>query len=184
MERHLDSSLLMPGSEHWSSRIISKIGANANLDRQARALGLEKFISGPLGGKAVADTVEAILGAIYLDSNMEKAKNVVEVLDLLTPERRVERELDLEGFAELNEEDLVGTLPKGRKGLQASQDKLSSDLRPSSKRRRRKNLFRLEYGRVNARFGSAFLLSPESCSTTPAADPSFAKQTDYIEIPD
>lgn len=184
MERHPDFSLLMPGSEHWSNRIISKIGANANLDLQARALGLEKFIIGPLGGKAVADTVEAILGAIYLDSNMEKAKNVVEVLDLLTPKQRVERELDIEGFVELNEEDLAGALPKGCKDLQDSQNKLSSDLRPASKRRRRKHLFRLEHGRVNARLGSAYSLLPESCSTEPVAQTSFAKQVDYIEIPD
>lgn len=111
---------LIRGLGHWSTRIISRIGANANLDRQARALGLERFISGPLVGKAVADTVEAILGAIYLDSDMTKAKNVVEALDLLPDERRIERELDIEGFVELSEGDLAESRPRKRRRKQAS----------------------------------------------------------------
>jgi len=177
-------SSLIPGTGHWSVKIISKIGANANLDRQARALGLERFISGPRGGKAVADTVEAILGAIYLDSSMAKAKTVVEALDLLTPVQRVERELDMEGFVELSQEDLLETLPNRRRNSRAPKPELSPDIGSASKRRRLKNPLRLGHGRVKARLGAAYSLSPESCTTGQVADASFTTQVDFIEIPD
>lgn len=165
-------------------KIISKIGANANLDRQARALGLERFISGPLGGKAVADTVEAILGAIYLDGSMANAKNVVEALDLLTPERRIERELDIEGFVELNTEDLVGTVRKRRRHSPVYKHRPSPDVGPAPKRPQPRESLRLRHGRVKGRLGAAYSLPPESYTTGQAADASFTSRVDFIEISD
>lgn len=74
------------------------MGCNANLDRVGRELGLERFIYGVLGGKTVADTVEAILGAVYLDSGLKKVKEVMDTLDLVSKARRLEMILESEGF--------------------------------------------------------------------------------------
>lgn len=63
-----------------------------------REIGLERFIYGPVGGKAIADTVEAILGAVFLDSGLKKVKDVMDILDLVSKARRLERILELEGF--------------------------------------------------------------------------------------
>lgn len=165
-------------------KIISKIGANANLDRQARALGLERFISGPLFGKAVADTVEAILGAIYLDGSMAKAKHVVEALDLLTPERRVERELDIEGFVELDTDEIVGAVRKRRRNSPAPQPEPSSDLGPAAKRLRPRKILRHRDRRLRARLGAAYSVPPKSYTTAQVADAALTSQVDFIEISD
>ena len=79
------------------SNITKNVGSNANLNRIGLGLGLERFIVGPIGGKAIADTVEAILGAIYLDSDFAQVKKVIDALDLNTEDVRLERQLDLEG---------------------------------------------------------------------------------------
>ena len=52
---------------------------------------------GPHGGKTVADTVEAILGAVYLDSGLKKVKTVMDTLDLVSKARILERILESEG---------------------------------------------------------------------------------------
>ena len=80
------------------------MGSNATLNRIGLGLGLERFIVGPIGGKAIADTVEAILGAIYLDSDFAQVKKVMDALDLNTEDVRLERQLDLEGFIILDNE--------------------------------------------------------------------------------
>lgn len=175
--------LLMHSLGHWANKIISKIGANANLDRQARALGLERFISGSLHGKAIADTVEAILGAIYLDSGMDKAKVVVDALDLLTHDRRAERELELEGLVELNDEDLAGPQLEKRRITKSSQLKLPFNPKPTRKKQDKKRL-RLGHGRVSSRLGDAYSLPPKSLPSEHMANPASTSQMDFIEISD
>ena len=61
-------------------------------------IGLERFIYGVLGGKTVADTVEAILGAVYLDSGLKKVEEVMDISDLVSKARRLERILESDGF--------------------------------------------------------------------------------------
>ncbi|KAL2040772.1 hypothetical protein N7G274_006230 [Stereocaulon virgatum] len=95
------------------SNIIRNVGSNANLNRIGLGLGLERFIVGPIGGKAIADTVEAILGAIYLDSDFAQLKKVMDALDLNTEDVRLERQLDLEGFIILDNE--AEEEPNGRR---------------------------------------------------------------------
>ena len=89
------------------SDIATSVGSNANLDRVGREIGLERFIYGALelglrdlvfGGKTVADTVEADLGAGYLDSGLKKVKEVMDTLDLVSKARRLERMLEFKGF--------------------------------------------------------------------------------------
>ena len=78
--------------------IATAVGSNANLDRVGREIGLERFMYGGHGGKTVADTVEAILGAVYLDSGLKKVKEVMDTLDLVSKARRLEKILESEGF--------------------------------------------------------------------------------------
>ena len=88
---------------------MTTVCSNANLNRSGSALGLQDFICGSTDGKRVADTVEAILGAVWLDSgcNMTKCKDVVDAMGLLTREQKFERELDIEGFVALEEKDVL-----------------------------------------------------------------------------
>lgn len=55
-------------------------------------LGLERFIGTqeripPAGLRSVSDAVEAILGAVYLDSGLEQVKDVRDALGLMPRER-------------------------------------------------------------------------------------------------
>ena len=102
------------------SNIATAVGSNANLNRVGREIGLERFIYGPHGGKTVADTVEAILGAVYLDSGLKKVKEVMDTLDLVSKARRLEMILESEGFVMFdgNEEEdrpAVGPSKKRRR---------------------------------------------------------------------
>jgi len=77
-------------------------------------LGLERFIYGGNKGKKVADTIEAILGAIYLDSgsSMAKCKDVMDALELFPQKQRLEREYDIEGLIFLDDHSLQPLLAK------------------------------------------------------------------------
>ena len=100
------------------SNIATAVGSNANLDRVGRAIGLERFIYGNHSGKAVADTVEAILGAVYLDSGFKKVKEVMDTLDLVSKARRLERILESEGFVMFDgneEEDRPAGMPSKKR---------------------------------------------------------------------
>ena len=71
---------------------MQTLGSNANLHRIGLELGLERFINTPglvsaATVRSVADTVEAILGAIYLDSGLEDVKDVMDALGLVPRER-------------------------------------------------------------------------------------------------
>ena len=88
------------------------MGSNANLNRIGLGLGLERFIAGSHGGKTIADTVEAILGAIYLDSNFAKVKDVMDALDLVPKDVRLERQFEMEGLVMLD--NVVDEEPKVR----------------------------------------------------------------------
>ena len=100
------------------SNIATTVGSNANLNRVGRAIGLERFIYGVVGGKTVADTVEAILGAVYLDSGLKKVKEVMDALDLVSKARRLERILESEGFVMFDgneEEDTPAGIPSKKR---------------------------------------------------------------------
>ena len=101
------------------SKIATAVGSNANLNRIGLGLGLERFIAGSCAGKTVADTVEAILGAIYLDSDIEKVKNVMDALDLIPKDARKERELEMEGLIMLDPDDADGAQNRRRKRLRS-----------------------------------------------------------------
>ena len=92
------------------------MGSNANLNRSGLALGLERFIVGSKEGKRIADAIEAILGAIYLDtgSNMSKCKDVMDALELLPREQKLQRELEIEGFVMLDPPSLQPPRSKKR----------------------------------------------------------------------
>lgn len=77
------------------SNVISTRSANTYLNSRGVHHGLERFIQrNPSQGKYVspklmATTVEAIVGAVYLDSNHDNAavERVMGALDLFWPER-------------------------------------------------------------------------------------------------
>ncbi|KAM0794753.1 ribonuclease III domain-containing protein [Usnea florida] len=95
-----DTVLLLGLAEDWFkgnetigdfNTIRQSISTNANLQRIGLELGLERFIgthpsSLPTTMRAMSDSVEAILGAIYLDSGMEQVKDVMDALGLVPRE--------------------------------------------------------------------------------------------------
>lgn len=73
------------------------MASNANLRCIGLELGLDRFIgvsenNSPAALRAVADTVEAILGAVYLDSGMLEVKGVMDALGLVARERELGRD--------------------------------------------------------------------------------------------
>lgn len=69
---------------------MSDIGSNANLDKVGRTHGLHELINknpsdkdAPVGEITMAATVEAILGAVYLDSDMKSVTKVMSNLGLM-----------------------------------------------------------------------------------------------------
>lgn len=69
---------------------MQRVGSNANLDRVGRLHGLEGFICrnpsqrGHISPVTMTATVEAILGAVYLDGGIENASQVMETLGLVS----------------------------------------------------------------------------------------------------
>lgn len=87
-----DSSVLIHAflSGEWS-QIRQSVTTNANLQRVGLELGLERFIgvgndASSASTRAVADTVKAILGAVYLDSGIPQVKDVMDALGLVSGE--------------------------------------------------------------------------------------------------
>ena len=95
------------------SNIATAVGSNANLKKIGLEIRLERFMYGNVGGKGIADTVEAILGAVYLDSGLKKVKDVMDTLDLVSKSRRLEKMLESEGFVMFdgNEEEDGPAMP-------------------------------------------------------------------------
>ena len=96
------------------------MACNANLDKIGREIGLERFIYGVPSGKTVADTVEAILGAVHLDSGLKKVKEVMDTLDLVSKASRLERILESEGFVMFDgneEEDRPAMRPSKKRRM-------------------------------------------------------------------
>jgi len=68
--------------------MVSYVGSNTNLDRVGRENGLDMYINtNPAQGRTMSPitmtvTVEAVLGAVYLDSGMDDVKKVMEKLGL------------------------------------------------------------------------------------------------------
>lgn len=72
------------------SRVVSDVGSNANLDMIGRTNGLDTLINknpsdkdANVGTITMAGTVEAIIGAVYLDSGMESVPEVMQNLGLM-----------------------------------------------------------------------------------------------------
>lgn len=69
-------------------RPFQQTASNANLDRVGRAIGLQAFIYAGSGGRretsveVMSSTVEAILGAVYLDSSVQGVKAVMRTMGL------------------------------------------------------------------------------------------------------
>ena len=72
-----------------ASDIVARVGSNANLDRVGRLRWLGDFIcgnpaqAGYISPKTMSDTVEAILGAVYLDGGIHKVSQVMQNLGLV-----------------------------------------------------------------------------------------------------
>ena len=68
--------------------VVSSVGSNANLDAIGRGHGLDQFVVtnpsswGAVAPGTMASTVEAILGAVYLDGGMDAVKLVMRTLGL------------------------------------------------------------------------------------------------------
>ena len=82
-------------SGDWN-HIRQSVASNANLQRIGLELGLDRFIgvaegTSPATLRAVADSVEAILGAVYLDSGLPEVKDVMDALGLVAGECELER---------------------------------------------------------------------------------------------
>ncbi|EON64602.1 hypothetical protein W97_03835 [Coniosporium apollinis CBS 100218] len=71
------------------NRNVSTVGSNTNLDSVGRRNGLNSFVEGNPSQQGVvppntmAATVEAILGAVFLDSGLESVAEVMETLGLV-----------------------------------------------------------------------------------------------------
>lgn len=72
------------------SRVVSDVGSNANLDMVGRTNGLDALINknpsdkdASVGTTTMAGTVEAVLGAVYLDSDMKSVAKVMQNLGLM-----------------------------------------------------------------------------------------------------
>ena len=73
-----------------ASDIVQQVGSNANLDRVGRLHGLDAFIcrnpaqGGYVSPATTTATVEATLGAVYLDSGIENVSQVMQNLGLVS----------------------------------------------------------------------------------------------------
>ena len=71
--------------------IRQSVANNANLERIGNESGLVTFVNLHRGSLGVVSkvimtaTVEAVLGAVYLDSNMDTVKRVMNTLGLVSP---------------------------------------------------------------------------------------------------
>ncbi|KAL9635981.1 MAG: hypothetical protein Q9164_003120 [Protoblastenia rupestris] len=99
------------------SRIVSDVGSNTSLVEVGRRHGFEQFINvhpaqrGTVWPLTMAGTVEAVFGAVYLDSGMESVTNVMRVLGLMPRlVRKIVRDRGGDPFAKKAEEGGGGAL--------------------------------------------------------------------------
>lgn len=70
---------------------MQQVGSNVNLDRAGRRHGLDVFVCRNPSQRAgvspatMATTVEAILGAVYLDGGIDNVSQVMQTLGLVGP---------------------------------------------------------------------------------------------------
>lgn len=88
--KSLPSTCLLSNREiGQASEITQRVGSNANLDRIGRLYGLDDFICrnpaqlGFVSPNTMASTVEAILGAVYLDGGITYVSQVMQTLGLV-----------------------------------------------------------------------------------------------------
>lgn len=71
------------------SDIVREVGSNANLDRVGRLHGLDELIcanpaqAGYISPATMSATVEAVLGAVYLDGGINRVSHVMQRLGLV-----------------------------------------------------------------------------------------------------
>lgn len=84
----LVDSVLMRAAERFN-QTLSQVASNTSLDRVGRQHELHKCVNtNPsqrqfVSPTTMAATIEAILGAVYLDSNLEKVGEVMQTLGLV-----------------------------------------------------------------------------------------------------
>ena len=72
-----------------ATEILQTVSSNSNMDRVARRHGLDNFVNGnrSQGGMISANvmtaTLEAIVGAVYLDGGLDQVKRVMRNLGLV-----------------------------------------------------------------------------------------------------
>lgn len=80
-------------SDIWTGRasdIVQQVGSNANLDSIGRLHGLDALVcrnpsqGGYISPATMTATVEAILGAVYLDSGIDDVSRVMQTLGLVS----------------------------------------------------------------------------------------------------
>ena len=86
------STTVAPASDTGPERasdIVGRVGSNANLNRLGRLHSLDEFIcrnpsqAGYISQNTMASTVEAILGAVYLDRGIDHVSQVMQTLGLV-----------------------------------------------------------------------------------------------------
>ena len=83
------TSLLSDSGTGRADEIMQRVGSNINLDRTGRLYGLDDLICrnpaqpGNISPTTMADTVEAILGAVYLDGGIDCVSQVMQTLCLV-----------------------------------------------------------------------------------------------------
>ena len=86
------STMVAPASDtglERASDIVGRVGSNANLDRVGRFHWLDDFIccnpaqAGHISLNTMATTVEAILGAVYIDGGIDRVSQVMQTLGLV-----------------------------------------------------------------------------------------------------
>ena len=86
----LVDDVLIQAAEQFN-QTLSQVASNANLDRIGRQRGLQRFVNGNPSQRQVvspitmAATMEAIIGAVYLDNDLEQVWEVMQTLGLVPP---------------------------------------------------------------------------------------------------
>ena len=86
----LVDNVLIQAAEQFN-QTLSQVASNANLDRIGRQRGLQRFVNGNPSQRQVvspitmAATMEAIIGAVYLDNDLEQVWEVMQTLGLVPP---------------------------------------------------------------------------------------------------
>ncbi|KAL9070902.1 MAG: hypothetical protein Q9161_004544 [Pseudevernia consocians] len=91
-------------SREQFNQTLSQVASNANLDRIGRQRGLQRFVNGNPSQRQVvspitmAATMEAIIGAVYLDNDLEQVWEVMQTLGLVPPSHNARESIDDQAY--------------------------------------------------------------------------------------